>query len=162
MAGMVSSQTRGNSFQAMVKKLNLVPVNEVVNPTEQNNPGITFILLFYSFTKLGSEWLQNYANPILDKNDNFKNLKNTQINQNSIYKKIAIILLNKLFLGYVFNGAYTPLSCKVVQEVIKAKSHNSPGRKYLYGMIIVLGLKQCNVLKVPNVSRCLFFFMNLP
>ena len=45
MAGMVSSQTRGNSFQAMVKKLNLVPVNEVVNPTEQNNPGITFILL---------------------------------------------------------------------------------------------------------------------
>jgi hypothetical protein len=51
MAGMVSSQTRGNSFQAMVKKLNLVPVNEVVNPTEQNTPGITFILLFYSFTK---------------------------------------------------------------------------------------------------------------
>ena len=32
------------------------------------------------------------------------------------------------YLGYVFNGAYTPLACKVVQEVIKAKSQNSPGK----------------------------------
>ena len=61
---MVSSQTRGNSFQAMVKKLNLVPVNEVVNPTEQNNPGITFILLFYSYNN----------DQILDNKDIFKNL----------------------------------------------------------------------------------------
>ena len=64
MAGMVSSQTRGNSFQAMVKKLNLVPVNEVVNPTEQNNPGINFILLFYSYNN----------EQILENKDIFKNL----------------------------------------------------------------------------------------
>ena len=39
MAGMVTSQTRGNNFQTMVKKLKLVPDTEVLNPTEQNNPG---------------------------------------------------------------------------------------------------------------------------
>ncbi len=42
---MVTSQTRGNNFQTMVKKLKLVPDTEVINPTEQNNPGQTLIYL---------------------------------------------------------------------------------------------------------------------
>jgi len=99
MAGMVTSQTRGNNFQTMVKKLKLVPDTEVMNPTEQNNP------------------------------------------------------------GYVFNGAYTPLSCKVVQEVIKAKSQNSPeigqlkeGLKMVTGETI-LDLKSPDA---PKVGLVLF------
>ena len=39
------------------------------------------------------------------------------------------------YLGYVFNGAYTPLACKVIQEVIKAKSQNSPGKIKNYDLI---------------------------
>jgi len=66
VAGIVSAQSRANNFQALVKKLSLIPDNGDASPTEPNNP------------------------------------------------------------GYVFNGAYTPIACRVVHEVIKSRSSNSP------------------------------------
>ena len=40
VAGIVSAQSRVNNFQALVKKLSLIPDNGDASPTEPNNPGI--------------------------------------------------------------------------------------------------------------------------
>ena len=40
--------------------------------------------------------------------------------------------------GYVFNGAFTPISCKVVHEIIKAKSQNSPGIRFIFMPTVIL------------------------